>query len=78
MRSTTGKNLALIERETGLDPWLNPGWKVRAAVPREEVPVQEGWRAQYLNKLIFSRRTMEAKIEDTTEIDDLIESLCSS
>ena len=57
-RSTSGRNLALIERYTGLDPWLTPAWMVRAATPREEVPVSEGWRIQYLTKLITTRKHM--------------------
>ena len=78
VRSTTGKNLMQIERDTGLDPWVTPAWKVRATVPRAEVPVSEGWRAQYLNKLIWARREMMTKVEDTTELYSLIDSLCSS
>ena len=75
VRSTTGKNLVQIERDTGLDPWVTPAWKVRAAVPREEVPMREGWRAQYLTKLIWARREMMTNVEDTTELDSLIDSL---
>ena len=78
VRSTTGKNLALIERDTGLDPWVTPAWMVRAATPREEVPANEGWRAQYLTKLILARREMRTKLEDTTDVEELIDSLCSS
>ena len=40
-RSTTGSNLMQIERETLLDPWVTPGWKVFAAVPRSDVPEQD-------------------------------------
>ena len=78
VRSTTGKNLALIERDTGLDPWVTPAWKVRAATPREEIPVSEGWRAQYLTKLIQARRSMQTNLEDSSDVENLIESLCSS
>ena len=78
VRSTTGRNLIQIERETGLDPWLTPAWKIRAAVPRADVPVSEGWRAQYLTKLIWARMEMKTKVEDTADVDNLIDSLCSS
>ena len=77
-RSTTGKNMTQIERDTGLDPWRDPAWKIRAAVPREDVPDGEQWRAQYLTKLILIRRTMKTNLEDTTDMDNLIDSLCSS
>ena len=77
-RSTTGRNLMQIVRETGLDPWVEPGWKVRAAVQKSDLPVNEGWRVQFLMKLINARGEMEAKCEDTQEVTNLIESLCSS
>ena len=50
----------------------------RAATPRVEVPANEGWRAQYLTKLILARREMRTKLEDTTDVEELIDSLCSS
>ena len=77
-RSTTGKNLIQIGIDTGLDPWVTQGWKVRAAVPRSEVPEGDGWRQQYLGKLIGARQQMEVGCEDTSEVDILIESLCST
>ena len=70
--------MASIERETGLDPWREPAWKIRAAVPRSEVPDGEQWRPQYLTKLILTRKQMKMNLEDTTDLDTLIESLCSS
>ena len=79
VRSTTGRNFIQTERDTGLDPWVTPAWKVRAAVPRAEVPVSEGWRAQYLTKLFWARREMMTNVEESTEVDSsLIGSLCSS
>ena len=78
VRSTTGKYLAHIERDTGLDPWVTPAWMVRAATPREEVTANEGWRAQYVTKLILARREMRTTSEDTTDVDESIDSLCSS
>ena len=53
-------------------------WKVRAAVHRAEVPVSVGWRAQFLTKFIFASRELKTSLEDTTEVDILIDSLCSS
>ena len=73
-RSTTGRNLINIQRETLLDPWLAPSWKVRAAVPRSNVPAQEEWRLVYLIKLIAARKQMESSCEDTLEVNALIES----
>ena len=77
-RSTTGSNLLQIERETLIDPWVNPGWKVRAEVSKSSVPDNEKLRLQYLMKLVMARQQMESSCEDTDEVNSLIESLCSS
>ena len=77
-QSTTGGNLARIQRETGQDPWKEPAWKIRDGIAREEVPPQEGYRVQYLRKLLAARTELRSKALETTEVDGLIESLCSS
>ena len=77
-RATTGKNLMNIERETGLDPMLVEPAKVAEAVGRAVVPPSEGWRWQYLGKLLIARRQMDERCEDLDDINELIESLCSS
>ena len=77
-RSTTGKNMMNIQRETGLDPWRSQAWMVREHISKAEVPVGEGWRVQYLAKLLHARKEMETKSQDVEEINLLIESLCSS
>ena len=77
-RSTTGRNLINIERETLLDPWVIPPWRIRNAVKREEVPANEGWRVQYLAKLLDARGEMEIMCENLEEINLLIDGLCSS
>ena len=51
---------------------------VRQQVNKAEVPVGEGWRVQYLAKLLQARKEMETKCQDVEEINILIESLCSS
>ena len=78
VRSNTGKNLANIERETGLDPWRSQAWKVRDKIKRVEVPDKEGWRPQYLMKLLMARKELDTKCSDVSEISKLIESLCNS
>ena len=77
-RATTGNNLIRLEQETGLDPWVEPAWKVREAVPRVEVPPTEGWRLQYLRKLLDARRELDIEGENIDEISNLIDSLCST
>ena len=77
-RSTTGKNMLGIERETGLDPWTAKAWSVRQEVPRAEVPPGEGWRVQYLSKLLLARREMMVMCQDVEQVNVLIDSLRSS
>ena len=77
-RSTTGRNLVNIQRETLLDPWVTEPWMVREAVERAEVPANAGWRVQYLGKLLDARRELDTKCESVEEVNLLIEGLCSS
>ena len=77
-RSTTGKNLMNIERETRLDPWTVQAWRVRNQVKRAEVPNGDGWRVHYLAKLLEARKEMDIKCQNVEDITPLIESLCSS
>ena len=67
-----------IERETLLDPWVTPSWKVSAAVARSDVPEHDKWRVVYLMKLLVARQQLESSCEDTSEVTTLIESLSSS
>ena len=77
-RSTTGGNLMQIERETNLDPWITPAWMIRETAGRAEVPPMEGWRVQYLGKLLDARQELEDRCEKTDEISSLIDNLCRS
>ena len=77
-RSTTGRNLLNIQRETSLDPWLTPAWKVSAAVQKSPLPENEKWRLHYLMKLIAARQELESSCGNTEEVNSLIDSLCSS
>ena len=77
-RSTTGRNLVNIQRETLLDPWVTEPWMVREAVERAEVPANAGWRVQYLGKLLDARRELDTKCESVEEVNLLIEGMCSS
>ena len=77
-RSTTGRNLMLIETETNLDPWITPAWMISEKVGRAEVPPMEGWRIQYLGKLLDARQELDSRCETTDEISSLIDDLCRS
>ena len=55
-RSTTGRNLVNIQRETHLDPWVTCSLKIREAIWKAKIPAFAGWRFQYLGKLLDARR----------------------
>ena len=78
--STTGKNLAKILQETGLNPWEASPTEVRQALIAQEavVPKQDICRVPYLSKLLEERNEMEVNSLDTGQINQLIDSLCSS
>ena len=78
MRSVTGRNLLMIERETGLDPWLASAARVKEKLPHSDVPEQDQWRLPLLCQYLYQRREMETSLEDVKEISNLIDSLCSS
>ena len=78
--STTGINLAKIEKETGLNPWIASSNEVKIALEQSEVtvPKEDTWRLPLLEKLLLQRNEMEVQVEDTTSLQQLIDSLCSS
>ena len=75
IRSTTGRNLHLIQEEANIDPWAKD---VEVRLHREPVPNEDMWRLPLLCKLLIQRKEMELNMEKTEGITDLIDSLCSS
>ena len=76
--SVTGKNLAYIENEAGVDPWMACAVQVRNSLPKSEVPAEDLWRLPLLGQYIDHRQNMKSQCEDTKEISKLIDSLCST
>ena len=79
VQTTTGTNLRLIERETGLSAWITGHVKLRdALVQKETVPVEERekWRIPLLNKLLIQKQELLYLGEDIEDISGLINSLC--
>ena len=55
LRSTTGSNLASLRMETGLDPWLYGGQRLRDSLMARHTamfPVGEEWRIKYIQSLL--------------------------
>ena len=79
VQTTTGTNLRLIERETGLSAWITGQVKLTdALVQKETVPVEERekWRIPLLNKLLIQKQELLYLGEDIEDISGLINSLC--
>ena len=58
LRSSVGTNLALLQRETGLDPWVIGAGHLRAALlgaDKVVVPDVDKWRVPYLERLLAER-----------------------
>ena len=76
--STTGKNLVMLERETGLNPWSTTPGQVKDALAAivKPVPQQDEWRLGCLQKLLVQRYNLKRQALDTEDISTLIDSLC--
>ena len=81
LRSTTGLNLHGIRKLSNLDS-LSPASpslvKTILLGARLEVPPQDRWRLPCLQKFLTEKHRLQAALDDTTEIDALIDSICSS
>ena len=76
--STTARNLALIEKESGqsirnLTPKL-----VRELVEIQDVPINQDWRFSLLKTLLSERKIVASQLGSTDMLDQVINSLCSS
>ena len=76
VRSTTGRNLWLIEEEPHLNPFTARPAEVRDRLKLAAVPEQDIWRLGLLETYLSERRTLETNLEDTEQITGLIDSLC--
>ena len=76
--STTGKNLIMLEKETGLSPWTATPGQVSNALSDivKPVPQQDEWRLGCLGNLLIRRYNLKIQSLDTSETSYLIDSLC--
>ena len=70
VQSTTGKNIARLPEETGLNPWVATPFMIKKVLTENEatVPEEDKWRLPLLEKLILQRYAMENQLEDTKDI----------
>ena len=76
--STTGKNLIMLEQETGVSPWSSSPKEVSDILSAivTPVPQQDHWRLPYLQKLLTERYKLKAEAQDTQDISFIIDNLC--
>ena len=78
MGSVTGKNLAMMERETGLNPWSTSSSEIgrHLFANKTPIPEQDTWRLEYLGKLLHERYTLTNQLIDTKHVSSLIDAIC--
>ena len=81
LRTVTGRNVSLVARLSGEDPWTSSTSRVREALrEREKVSPapMDSWRSSYLQTLLYQRQEAHYKgLEQEKEnIANMINSLC--
>ena len=76
--SVTGRNLDKIFQETGIKTLKASTCEIRKALAPSDPPENEMWRIPLLEKYLNQRSQMELEVQDTKNIETLIESLCST
>ena len=81
LRSTTGRNLRLVQDLSWLDPWETSSAKLENELIRKfkvDVPPTDKWRAPYLASLLEKRQRYyyQGDIENMKTVSVLINSLC--
>ena len=81
MRTTTGRNIHLVEEASGLSVWSSTTAQVRRAIMQKEtvgVALEDQWRVPYLGRLLEQRLQFHynGDKENETRVQTLIDSLC--
>ena len=78
-RSTICRNLKYLEQKTKLkDPEFCSSWKVRDALPVQNVPEKETWRLGMLSALMKIKREKYLEVENMQHICAMLDSLAST
>ena len=80
IRSSTGSNLSGIRRECKDDINGKPDAIVKQMIleTKSSVPDMDRWRLPCLKKFLEERYQLLARLENTEQLNDLIDSLCST
>ena len=82
IRSTTAKNLKVLELETGCSDLCTPAWKMKEMMMKRQpaIPVSDVWRIPYLGKLLEERDRLvyqgQEESTDVARLQEMIDSLC--
>ena len=77
--SNLGSNLDHIRNETGIDPWIYGGIRIRDALVearRPKVTEQDEWKIRYLEKLLGNR--LEAYFTGNMETEEYLNTIIHS
>ena len=80
IRSATGSNLFGLRKECEQEIDGIPLATVKSLILglKTSIPDQDRWRFGCLMKYLDERYQLKARLEETAELDSLIDSLCSS
>ena len=78
VRSVTSRNVRLIADLTGLSPWDMARWRIKEKLPKSQIPANQEWRIQLIQKLLDRRRELYYQNESIEMIQDMLGSLCST
>ena len=80
IRTVTGSNLAMVRRETGLEPVLSSQGILRERLHQNiaSVPDMDKWRLDYLTKMLCERGEAHYRADDkeVARLSTLIDSVC--
>jgi hypothetical protein len=77
-KSTVFKNIQLVEKISGLNPWDYASWRILENIQNVAAPPNNDWRMKMLLKLLETRMQMSAQLEETKRLTLMINSLCNT
>lgn len=76
--STTRANINYLQEMTGYSPRHYSSTVIKAAIPCAVVPSEQQWRLGLLSSLLSLRSEKHQSCEDTTRVEAMLASLCST
>ena len=73
--SVTSENCQYVKRLTGLSPVQYGAARIKAALPRQSVPLEQQWRLGLLSSLLSLRKEKYRSQEDTARVEAMVVSL---